>query len=208
MKWLLRAALSFAFGHALITACGDAAVLNPRGEDESDETGGRRGGDDPPLPGGTGGRTGSGGSKTSPPVPATGGRFGAGGSPVPGAGGSPEPGCSPPTTWDLNLFCGVNFASCSLMNQSCATTSSVKFFAEQGCGYIHITQYEQSGRVYEKVFDQFTSRLVHYSIMSDRCGTITQVGFMPNCFSWTEIPCGSWQWRDAGTSVPVDASTD
>ena len=207
MKWLLRAALWFAFGHALITACGDAAVLNPRGDDEEDETGGTRG-DPPPLPGGTGGRTGTGGSKTSPPVPSTGGRFGAGGSPVPGAGGSPEA-CAPPTTWSLDLFCGVNSASCNLMNQSCAPTSAVKYFAQQGCGYINITQYDQTGRVHERVFDQFSSRMVYYSITSDRCGNVTQVGSMPNCFSWTQIPCGSWLVRDAGTSGPVaDAPAD
>jgi hypothetical protein len=207
MKWLLRAALWFAFGHAVIVACSDAAILEPREEGDDFGTGGS---DDSFTPG-SGGRSGGGSvTKPPPPKPSTGGRIGAGGSPVPGAGGSPDPGCGP-TPWNPQS-CANNPAACDFSNQPCITNpTSTKQLVEQGCGYLRFTYYEASGNSYGRVYDQATFQLVHYWASSGPpgCGMDVSGGTMPGCFSWSSTPCGGWWGRqDAGSSPPVDASTD
>jgi hypothetical protein len=207
MKWLLRAALWSAFGHAVIVACSDAAVLQPRDEGDDYGTGGS---DDRVIIPASGGRS-NGDGKTSPPQPTpAGGRFGAGGSPFPGAGGSPIPKPDPcgPVVWTPQAYCSTYPGSCHLSSQACLSNQiSTKQSVEQGCGYIRFTYHEDSGNHYGRVYDQSTGLLVHYYVASFdmECGNVTEVGLMPGCFRWAGIPCGSWLSQDAGIS---DASTD
>jgi hypothetical protein len=210
MKWLLRTALWFAFGHGLIVACSDAALLEPRGE-EDDGTGGS----DPGVTPDSGGRPSGGGGKSSPPVTGTGGRFGAGGSPIPATGGSPTPvidaappTCPTPTVMSVEELCSQSGDICHVSStQFCLSDqSNLKETAEQGCGYIRITLYDViTGSRYGAVFDPVADRLVHTWSAPVPCYSVVNVGTMPACSAWRVVPCGSWLPRDAGV---VDAATD
>jgi hypothetical protein len=210
MKWLLRTALWFAFGHGLIVACSDAALLEPRGEEEEHGTGGS----DPGVTPDSGGRP-SGGGKSSPPVTGTGGRFGAGGSPSPGTGGSPSPvidaappTCPPPTVMSVKEFCSQSGDTCHFSSTQLCLTDQIplKELVEQGCGYVRITLTDSgTGTRYGVVFDPVTGQLVHTWSAPVPCYSVVNVGTMPACSAWRAIPCGSWISRDAGV---VDAATD